>query len=63
MTISPLADRPTARGPETGWARARRLRGTGTGAAFRTCVPAVEPSGAAPAARGGPEGNIVRGDD
>ncbi|MCF4136106.1 hypothetical protein L1856_03175 [Streptomyces sp. Tue 6430] len=61
MTTSPLDDRPTARGPETGWARARRLRGAG--AAFRTCVPAVELPGAAPAARGGPEGNIVRGDD
>lgn len=61
MTTSPLADRPTARGPETGWARTLRLRGART--APRTCVPAVELPGAAPAARGGPEGNIVRGED
>ncbi|MGV9556884.1 hypothetical protein [Streptomyces sp. NPDC003401] len=61
MTTSPLADRPTAHGPETGWARARRLRGAK--AVPRTCVPAVEPPGAAPATRGGPEGNIVRGED
>ncbi|MFJ4690529.1 hypothetical protein [Streptomyces sp. NPDC088766] len=61
MTTSPLADRPTARGPETGWATARRLRGGKAG--LRTWIPAVELPGAAPATRGGPEGNIVRGED
>ncbi|MEV6612797.1 hypothetical protein AB0N31_02640 [Streptomyces sp. NPDC051051] len=61
MTTSPLADRPTAHGPETGWATARRLRGAKAG--LRTWIPAVEPLGAVPATRGGPEGNIVRGED
>ncbi|MFJ6527504.1 hypothetical protein ACIQMZ_19745 [Streptomyces longwoodensis] len=47
--------------PETGWARARRLRRGRV--AVRTCVPAVLESGAAPGTRGGAEWNIVRGDD
>ncbi|MEV7891527.1 hypothetical protein ACWD3I_23010 [Streptomyces sp. NPDC002817] len=55
-----ILEKPVARRPETGWARARRLRGR---AAVRTCVPAVVDSegtcGVCPAG----EGNIVRGED
>ncbi|MFF3846746.1 hypothetical protein [Streptomyces sp. NPDC002328] len=58
---SQLEEKPTVRRPETGWARARRLRRAG--AAPRTCLPAVELPGAAPARPYGAEGNIVRGDD
>lgn len=50
-------EKPAIRRPETGWARARRLRRVL--AAPRTCQPAV----AAPGARSGPDWNIVRGDD
>ncbi|MFD8912210.1 hypothetical protein [Streptomyces sp. NPDC059575] len=42
---------------ETGWARARRLRGH----RVRTCVAAVVPKDSAP--RTGTEWNIVRGED
>ncbi|MEU0060506.1 hypothetical protein [Streptomyces sp. NPDC006334] len=49
------------RRPETGWARARRLRRGG--AAPRTCLPAVYTPGATPGTPYGVEGNIVRGDD
>ncbi|WP_343245822.1 hypothetical protein [Streptomyces sp. SID4985] len=42
---------------ETGWARARRLRGQ----RVRTCVAAVVPKDSAP--RTGTEWNIVRGED
>ncbi|MEU4153170.1 hypothetical protein [Streptomyces sp. NPDC026659] len=42
---------------ETGWARARRLRGR----RVRTCVAAVVPKDSAP--RTGTEWNIVRGED
>ncbi|MGA4844036.1 hypothetical protein [Streptomyces sp. G45] len=46
--------------PETGWAKARRGKGTGV----RTCVAAVvRTGGCPPPARVSPEGNIVRGDD
>ncbi|MDX3570987.1 hypothetical protein [Streptomyces sp. ID05-47C] len=61
MTTSHLAEKPTARRPETGWARARRLRSAK--AALRTWIPAVEAPGTAPATRFGAEGNIVRGED
>ncbi|MEV7788174.1 hypothetical protein AB0O72_22720 [Streptomyces sp. NPDC088106] len=55
---------PRTRRPETGWARARRLRGKDP---LRTCLPAVErgtpstPSGTGTGT--GTEENIVRGDD
>ncbi|MEW2131477.1 hypothetical protein [Streptomyces sp. NPDC005435] len=42
---------------ETGWARARRLRGR----RVRTCVAAVVTDDTPP--RAGAEGNIVRGED
>ncbi|MEU6372346.1 hypothetical protein [Streptomyces sp. NPDC046909] len=45
---------------ETGWARARRLRGRGV---LRTYVPAVAETGTTPEAAPGSEGNIVRGED
>ncbi|MET7686268.1 hypothetical protein [Streptomyces sp. NPDC005423] len=45
--------------PETGWAKARRLRAKGV----RTCVPSVQDRGAETSAHPGSEGNIVRGDD
>ncbi|MEU4877443.1 hypothetical protein [Streptomyces sp. NPDC021608] len=44
------------RRPETGWARARRVRRVR--ALPRTCLAAV-----APGAQPGPEGNIIRGED
>ncbi|MFR0355389.1 hypothetical protein [Streptomyces sediminimaris] len=48
------------RRPETGWSKARRLRGKGV---VRTCVPAVPESGGTRTEQYGPEGNIVRGED
>ncbi|WP_405650849.1 hypothetical protein [Streptomyces sp. NBC_00019] len=55
-----ILEKPVTRRPETGWARARRLRGR---AGVRTWVPAVVDSegtyGVCPAT----EGNIVRGED
>ncbi|MGH4031138.1 hypothetical protein ACQB60_19630 [Actinomycetota bacterium Odt1-20B] len=47
--------------PESGWAKARRLRGK----RIRTCVAPVEtaPGSASPSAPQGAEGNIVRGED
>ncbi|MEW2524150.1 hypothetical protein [Streptomyces sp. NPDC047071] len=44
---------------ETGWAKARRLRGK----RLRTCLPPLPGEGARSSAQVGPEGNIVRGDD
>lgn len=59
MTTS-TQEKPVRRRPETGWARARRLRGRGV---VRTCVPAVADADAASALCTGSEGNIVRGED
>ncbi|MBJ6642240.1 hypothetical protein ACWDLL_09890 [Streptomyces griseoincarnatus] len=58
--ITEKTDKPRTRRPETGWARARRLRDQEP---LRTCLPAVDrdPVPAAPA--GWAEGNIVRGED
>ncbi|MEU0912690.1 hypothetical protein ACH4KU_25415 [Streptomyces althioticus] len=58
--ITEKTDKPRARRPETGWARARRLRDQEP---LRTCLPAVdrEPVPAGPVVRA--EGNIVRGED
>ncbi|MFE9621426.1 hypothetical protein [Streptomyces sp. NPDC006527] len=58
---SHLEEKPAIRRPETGWARARRLRRGD--AVLRTCLPAVEVPGTTPGMRSGPEGNIVRGED
>jgi hypothetical protein len=59
---SHLEEKPaTTRRPETGWARARRLRRGDP--ALRTCIPAVEVPGTPPGTRSVPEGNIVRGED
>ncbi|MFE9774689.1 hypothetical protein ACFYOV_24050 [Streptomyces sp. NPDC005931] len=56
---SEISEKPALKRPETGWARARRLRGKDP---LRTCLPAVirDPSGTADA---GAEENIVRGED
>ncbi|MFI8091183.1 hypothetical protein ACIF9R_23160 [Streptomyces sp. NPDC086080] len=51
---------PRTRRPETGWARARRLRGK---APLRTCRPAVAPTITSTVPDTGAEGNIVRGED
>ncbi|KOG28618.1 hypothetical protein [Streptomyces resistomycificus] len=54
------SEKPVARRPETGWSRARRLRGAPP---LRTCLPALE-DGATPHAVQPPaEGNIYRGED
>jgi hypothetical protein len=53
-------EKPATRRPETGWARARRLRHDPV---LRTWIPAVEVPGTTPGTRSGPEGNIVRGED
>ncbi|MCF0079718.1 hypothetical protein [Streptomyces lomondensis] len=53
-------EKPPARRPETGWSKARRLRGK---TALWTCLPAVEDRAAPATARSGPEWNIVRGED
>ncbi|WP_367319179.1 hypothetical protein [Streptomyces sp. HUAS ZL42] len=58
MTARPK-DSSVVRRPETGWARARRMRGKGV----RTWVSAVEVRNAAPTEQSGQESNIVRGED
>ena len=55
-----ISDKPVVRRPETGWSKARRLRGK---AALRTCLPAVEDRGTPGTAHSGAEWNIVRGED
>ncbi|MEV0634932.1 hypothetical protein AB0I77_08180 [Streptomyces sp. NPDC050619] len=55
-----ISEKPAVRRPETGWSRARRLRGE---PAPRTCLPAVENDSAPRAARPDSEGNIYRGED
>lgn len=57
---SQTSEKPIARRPETGWSRARRLRGKD---ALRTCLPAVEEQSAPRVAQPGSEGNIFRGED
>lgn len=54
------SEKPVVRQHETGWSKARRLRGK---AALRTCLPAVEDRGTPGAVRSGAEWNIVRGED
>ncbi|WP_031483037.1 hypothetical protein [Streptomyces bicolor] len=58
--IARTAKREALKVPETGWTKARHLRGK----PIRTCLAAVEESGgAARPARTGAESNIVRGED
>ncbi|GGW48936.1 hypothetical protein [Streptomyces griseoloalbus] len=57
---SETTDRPAPRRAETGWARARRLRGKDP---LRTCLPAVDRGTGSATPNRGLEGNIVRGDD
>lgn len=54
------SEKAVLRRPETGWSKARRLRGKD---ALRTCVPAVLDAGTTRTDQCGPEGNIVRGED
>jgi hypothetical protein len=54
------SEKPVVRRLETGWSKARRLRGRGV---LRTWIPAVEDGSAARAPQTGQESNIVRGED
>ncbi|MER7895904.1 hypothetical protein ABTX62_07180 [Streptomyces sp. NPDC096046] len=54
------SEKPVVRQHETGWSKARRLRGK---AALRTCLPAVEDRGTSGTVRSGADWNIVRGED
>lgn len=60
MTTAQSQDKTVIRRPETGWARARRLRRQ---RALRTWLPAVEDPTGPPASHTGTEWNIVRGED
>ncbi|MFF5307701.1 hypothetical protein [Streptomyces massasporeus] len=53
-------EKSVVRQQETGWSKARRLRGK---AAPRTCLPAVEDRGTPGVTHSGAEWNIVRGED
>lgn len=53
-------DKLRTRRPETGWARARRLRGQEP---LRTCLPAVDRNTTTAAPVTWAEENIVRGED
>jgi hypothetical protein len=57
---SQTSEKLVIRRPETGWSKARRLRGKGV---LRTCVAAVADEGTTRTDQLGPEGNIVRGED
>ncbi|WP_406497383.1 hypothetical protein OHB06_44675 [Streptomyces sp. NBC_01604] len=54
------SEKPVARRPETGWSRARRLRGERV---LRTCLPALADETTQRVAQPGAEGNIFRGED
>jgi hypothetical protein len=58
--ITESTDKARARRPETGWARARRLRGQEP---LRTCLPAVDRDTAPATPVVVAEENIVRGVD
>lgn len=58
--ITESTDKARARRPETGWARARRLRGQEP---LRTCLPAVDRDTAPTTPAVAAEENIVRGVD
>ncbi|MFC9910689.1 MULTISPECIES: hypothetical protein [unclassified Streptomyces] len=59
MTTS-AREKPAVRRLETGWSKARRLRGK---AVLRTCLPAVEGPDGPRTSHTGQEWNIVRGED
>ncbi|MER6223415.1 hypothetical protein ACWCYL_14005 [Streptomyces sp. 900105755] len=54
-----VSDPIAARRPETGWARARRLRGQG----IRTCLRPTLDDNAGRRVRQGDDWNVVRGED
>lgn len=58
--ITESTDIPRTRRPETGWARARRLRDQDP---LRTCLPAVDRDTTLAAPVTWAEENIVRGED
>ncbi|MGA5032832.1 hypothetical protein ACPB8P_20020 [Streptomyces cellulosae] len=58
--IAESTDKPRTRRPETGWARARRLRGQEP---LRTCLSAVDRDTTPAAPLVAAEENIVRGED
>ncbi|MFF9331885.1 hypothetical protein [Streptomyces albogriseolus] len=58
--ITESTDIPRTRRPETGWARARRLRDQDP---LRTCLPAVDRDTRPAAPVTWAEENIVRGED
>ncbi|GAA2278930.1 hypothetical protein GCM10010234_14410 [Streptomyces hawaiiensis] len=60
MESMDTSEKPVVRQYETGWSKARRLRGK---AALRTCLPAVGDRGTPGTVRSGSEWNIVRGED
>lgn len=57
---SEISDNPRPRRPETGWARAQRLRGKDP---LRTCLPAVVDRTSSTTSNRGIEETIVRGED
>ncbi|WP_210571013.1 hypothetical protein OG800_42095 [Streptomyces sp. NBC_00445] len=58
MTVEARKTTPAVRRPETGWARARRVRGQ----SIRTCMRATI-DGDAGQLRRGDDWNVVRGED
>jgi len=54
------SEKPVVRRLETGWSKARRLRGKGV---LRTCLPAVVDEATTRTDPSGTDGNIVRGED
>ncbi|MFI9824857.1 hypothetical protein ACIHFC_31040 [Streptomyces sp. NPDC052013] len=57
---SEISDKPRPRRPETGWARAQRLRGKDP---LRTCLPAVVDRTSSTPSNTGRDETIVRGED
>ncbi|MEV8592678.1 hypothetical protein [Streptomyces sp. NPDC052012] len=57
---SEISDKPRPRRPETGWARAQRLRGQDP---LRTCLPAVVDRTSSTPPNTGRDETIVRGED
>ncbi|GHI92927.1 hypothetical protein TPA0905_23980 [Streptomyces olivaceus] len=60
LVTTDTSGKAAVRRVETGWSKARRLRGSGL---MRTCVPAVEDGSAPRAPQPVQESNIVRGED
>nr|WP_217143563.1 hypothetical protein [Streptomyces sp. AC627_RSS907] len=57
-----VGEKPVVHRLETGWSKARRLRGR-DGMRMRTWIPAVEDGDAARSPQPAQESNIVRGED